>query len=138
MLFDNEYNIPMRYPQNQILIIDDCEDVRFLLSLKLKKLGYKVLLAKDGLDAFEILRQCDQISLILIDLMMPNYSGIDFLKEIKKDSSKKDIHILCITASRDTSLLADARKVGVNGIISKPIKDRLLKKEIQHYLPIAS
>jgi CheY-like chemotaxis protein len=125
----------MRKVCNQILVIDDCEDVLFLLSLKLKRLGYRVQVAKDGEDAFAILKQCNEVGLILIDLMMPKYSGIDFLKEIKKDTTKRDISILCITASRDNSLLSDAHQIGVDGILTKPIKNNILKKEIYPYLP---
>lgn len=123
---------------NKILVVDDCEDVRFLLALKIQKLGYKVFLAKDGQDAFDILEQSKDIDLILMDLMMPMFSGIDFLEKIKMDTSKKDISILCITASRDLDLLEKALKSGANGIISKPIKSHVLKKEIMHYLSSAS
>lgn len=125
----------MKENHGSILIIDDCEDIRFLLSLKLRRLGYNVLVARDGHDAFEILNQCQDINLILIDLMMPKYTGIDFLTELKKDPTKRHIQVLCITASRDSNLLTNAKKVGVDGIIRKPIKDKTLRKEIEMHLP---
>ncbi len=120
---------------SEILIIDDCEDIRFLLALKLKKMGYKVFVAKDAFDALEILKDDCDINLILIDLMMPNYSGIDLIKTLKENNWHNKLSILCITATKDESLLASVKKYGIEGIIKKPIKDNILKEKILTCLP---
>ncbi len=120
---------------SQILIIDDCEDVRFLLALKLKKMGHKVFVAKDAFDGLEILKDDCEINLILIDLVMPNYSGIDLIKTLKENDWHKKLKILCITASKNEALLASVKKYGIAGIIKKPIKNKILRETILTYLP---
>ncbi len=69
-----------------ILVVDDSEGVRNLLSLFLKELGYKVIEAENGQIAVDIYKQNrDLISAVLMDVVMPIKNGIDASNEIKED-----------------------------------------------------
>ena len=113
-----------------ILVVDDCEDVRFLLALKLKKLGYEVVEATDGEDAIEVLNEDDEIKIMLVDIMMPGVSGLDLLKDIREKFEKENITVILITASKEDNIMDKAKSLGADGLISKPIKDKNLKEQL--------
>jgi CheY-like chemotaxis protein len=113
-----------------ILVVDDCEDVRFLLALKLKKLGYEVVEATDGEDAIEVLNEDDDIKIMLVDIMMPGVSGLDLLKDIREKFEKENITVILITASKEDNIMDKAKSLGADGLISKPIKDKNLKEQL--------
>lgn len=78
-----------------IMIVEDNANARKLMELVLLEKGYKVLLAKDGLEALEILDR-QHIDLILLDIMMPNMDGYDLTKTLR--DSAYTLPILMITA----------------------------------------
>lgn len=122
-----------------ILIIDDCEDVRFLLSLKLTNLGFKVSEAKDGVDAYEFLADeaHDKVDLILLDIMMPNMDAEEFLTTLSSKSSPVHNHqykIACITAHFDEDINQKYIELGAIDVIKKPIKGNELDKKIKSIL----
>jgi CheY-like chemotaxis protein len=114
-----------------VLVVDDCEDVRFLLALKLRKLGYEVIEATDADDAIEVLADEDDIDIMLIDIMMPGISGFELLEKLKAKNQKQNITIIFITASKEKNIEAKAKSLGADGLISKPIKDRTLKEQLK-------
>jgi CheY-like chemotaxis protein len=73
----------MRQNDELILIVDDDEDIRELLSLVLEAAGYRVKGAVDGLDALEQIQEGELPGLILLDLMMPRMDGQHFLKKLR-------------------------------------------------------
>ncbi len=77
-----------------ILIIDDDENIRELLQKFLQNHGYKVVLADDGLQGMEMIRQ-ENFSLVILEVKLPYISGIG-LAEIAKQS-KPELPIICIT-----------------------------------------
>jgi CheY-like chemotaxis protein len=67
----------------KILVVDDEEDVRTFLSSVLEREGYEVLVAADGVEAFEILDR-EHPALVILDLQMPNQTGTEFYRRLSR------------------------------------------------------
>ena len=111
-----------------ILVVDDFEELRSTLRLWLEQRGYKVVEAEDGDDAIEVARQ-EHPALILMDIGMPERSGLSATYAIRKDPYLRDIPIIAVTAYA-AELHADALKAGCVECLAKPVDtdqlDRLL------------
>lgn len=101
----------------KILIAEDEEDIRRLLTLNMKKEGYEVISCKDGIEALEEFKK-QEIHLALLDIMMPNIDGITVMEEIRKTSV---IPIIFITAMSTDSDKVLALGLGADDYIVKPI-----------------
>jgi two-component system, cell cycle sensor histidine kinase and response regulator CckA len=103
----------------KILIIDDEENIRLIVAKMLETLGYSVTVEKDGLEAIEYYRNhCDDIIVIIVDLIMPRISGNDCIKKIKEINPRA-----CILVSSGYSLVSDTQQIisrGIAGFIQKP------------------
>ena len=78
-----------------------------------------VLTADNGLDGIEILRS-QKVNLILLDVMMPNFDGIETLTEIRKDDKIKDVPVIMLTASGDIEVIQKVNELGVKNYVKKP------------------
>src|SRR3972149_3862084 len=81
----------------KILIVDDEEDIVNLVRMILEDAGYQVYASTDGREALEKLRK-DTYDLVLLDLMMPFFSGWEVLKELRENSLTKDLPVALLTA----------------------------------------
>ena len=103
-----------------ILIVDDDEDIREVLSIILRSEGHQVEEAADGLDALARLRKGSAPSLILLDMMMPRLDGEGFTREMRSDPRIADVPVCIIsghTAAREKAL-----QLGAIGCLVKPIE----------------
>ena len=80
-------------------------------------------LTGNGEEALDYLRQPGQTkpALILLDLNMPRMNGIEFLHEVKKDASLREIPVVVLTTSREQAEKAESLKLGAAGFITKPM-----------------
>jgi len=102
-----------------ILVVDDEEMLRKILSKILTKEGYNVHLASTGHEALEILRR-EKIDLLITDVKMPEMDGFDLLKTVKIDYPQ--IGIIVMTAFGDAYTVRDALLLGADEYITKPFK----------------
>ncbi|MBI4640210.1 MAG: sigma-54-dependent Fis family transcriptional regulator [Candidatus Tectomicrobia bacterium] len=114
-----------------ILVVDDKESVRSSLEKILKREGYQVLLAEDGLKALDIVR-AEPVNLILTDLMMPGLSGNELLKAAKK--AIPEIEVVVITGFGTVETAKEAIKGGAYDFIEKPLQRTTVTKVIQKAL----
>ncbi|EQC50580.1 response regulator [Bacteriovorax sp. DB6_IX] len=119
--------------KKHILVVDDCEDVRFLLALKLNNMGLEVSEASDGQDAIEILEE-DEVDILLMDVIMPKISGQDLIRYVQRNKKLKRPIIICITAHYDEQTKNDLIELGADSVITKPIKGDILNSKIKEYL----
>ncbi len=103
--------------QEKILIVDDLEEIRDVLSTFLEDEGYKVYKAEDGKKALNIIKK-KGIDLVLTDVRMPEMSGYELTRTIKKINST--IGIIIMTAYTSVYTEGDVRKIGADDFISKP------------------
>jgi CheY-like chemotaxis protein len=99
-----------------ILLIDDEDAIRQVLSLALEFEGYQVFTASNGEEGLRTLQRIPRPDLILLDLMMPVMDGWEFLEAIKKDTAFSDIPVVIVTASRKSDEIK-----GAAAVIEKPV-----------------
>jgi CheY-like chemotaxis protein len=107
----------------KLLIVDDNEGVRHLVSRWLERAGFEVREAKDGAEAVEMVKK-DPPDIILADIRMPKIDGIELARIIKNDYPT--IKIILMTAYSSPQTIAQARREGVDDYLEKPFtKDQV-------------
>ena len=112
-----------------VMVVDDEEDIRELLSAVLEKEKYDVITACDGKDCLEKLKT-SRPDLILLDMMMPGLSGREVAESIRKNPKTKDIKIIFVTVARFSEIGKDIlNSLKVSDYITKPFEnDELLER----------
>ncbi len=100
-----------------ILIVEDEDDIRSLVSIHMKKENYIVFEAIDGQEALEMFKR-EKIDLVLLDIMLPKVSGITLIEKIREIST---IPIICITAMASDADKVLALGLGADDYLVKPI-----------------
>jgi two-component system alkaline phosphatase synthesis response regulator PhoP len=117
----------------KILIADDEPNILISLEYLMKREGHEVLLAHDGREALEAIRQ-HRPDVVLLDVMMPVKSGFDVCQEVRADDSLAQVRILMLTAKgRDTDV-AKGLALGADGYMTKPFSTRELVTRVQALL----
>jgi putative two-component system response regulator len=102
-----------------ILIVDDSEDNRLLLSSQLKMQGYQILQAEDGHEGIEMVKR-ERPDLVLLDIMMPGMSGFEVCSRLKSDPQTAGIPIIIVTALRDVEYRIQGIEAGADEFLSRP------------------
>ena len=106
--------------KKRILVIDDDEmNLQIAKMILERKLPCEVIGVDNGIEGLDVLRQ-QHISLVLLDIMMPDFDGIETLQEIRKDERIKDVPIMMLTASGDVENIQKVGMLGVADYIKKP------------------
>jgi class 3 adenylate cyclase len=104
----------------RILVVDDVELNRSMLSRRLERKGFQVEMAEGGQEAIEKIGST-VYDLVLLDIMMPEVSGYDVLEEVRKTRSPLELPIIMATAKDQGEDIVSAFKLGANDYIVKPI-----------------
>ena len=104
----------------RLLVVDDNEMNRDLLSRRLQRRGYSVETADGGAAALEAVER-EPFDLILLDIMMPDIDGMEVLRRLRKTHSQTDLPIIMATAKHDSSDIVAALKLGANDYVTKPL-----------------
>jgi CheY-like chemotaxis protein len=112
----------------QILIIDDVSSNLLLIQSILEGENYRVTACENGKEALEQLKQSNSIKLILLDIMMPDFDGYEFLDQ-KRQLAGDEIPVIVVSAKTDTESIQKALAKGAYDYLSKPfnIQDVLNK-----------
>jgi two-component system response regulator PilR (NtrC family) len=114
----------------RILVVDDEPSMREMLRIVLRRDGYDVLLAENGKDALEALKQ-ERIDLLLSDIKMPDISGVEVLRAAKQ--LNQDLVAFMMTAYASTDTAVEAMRLGAVDYFTKPFSmDELRLKVRQH------
>ena len=108
-----------------ILVADDEPDVLHLVSLNLKNAGFNVVKAEDGMAALTQARET-QPALIVLDLMLPEMSGLEVCKVLKKDPATAHIPIIMLTAKAEEVDRIVGLELGADDYLTKPFSPREL------------
>ena len=112
-----------------ILVVDDNEMNRDMLSRRLKRLGHKTQVANDGELALEAI-QNTQFDLVLLDIMMPNLNGYDTLERIKSNMETQHLPVIMISAVDDLESVVRCIEMGAEDYLFKPFNPVLLKARV--------
>lgn len=114
-----------------VLVVDDFSTMRKIIKNVLKQIGIEsVIEAENGKMALELLKK-EQIDLIISDWIMPEMTGIDFLKACKSEESTKKIPFIMVTAEAQKGNIMEAIKSGVDNYIVKPFTPEKLQTAIE-------
>jgi diguanylate cyclase (GGDEF)-like protein len=102
-----------------VLVIEDHPDQRDLLAIVLKREGYKVITASNGLEALEML-ETESVHIALSDIMMPKMDGFELIKRIRGNSALKNIYLILITARIQEGDRVHGLDLGADDYITKP------------------
>lgn len=121
--------MPQPQVKKLVLVADDDQAIRDMVGKALQVKGYDVLLAKDGLEASELLAK--KPDLLICDVMMPNFDGFTLAKLIKGQAELRTMPIIFLTAKAQPKDLATGIALGARHYLTKPfsIKDLLDKVE---------
>ncbi len=106
--------------RKNILVVDDAMSIRLTLSHFLKKLGFQVFQASNGVEALELLQEHD-IPVIISDWEMPEMNGIEFCLETRKRYDENEHYIIILTANTQKSAIKSIFDAGGNDYLTKPI-----------------
>lgn len=114
-------------PQTSVMIVDDSPSVRHLTSKVIKNADWLPIVAKDGLEALEILQNTrDLPSVILTDVEMPKMDGYELLASLKRIEGLREIPVVMITSRAGDKHRQKAIELGVSEYLSKPFEDAYL------------
>ena len=117
----------------RILIADDEPNILISLEYLMKREGYAVSVARDGVEALDALRR-ERPALVLLDVMMPRKTGYEVCQEVRADDELKDTLILMLTAKgRDTDV-AKGLALGADDYITKPFSTKELVQKVRELL----
>ena len=116
-----------------ILVIEDEPDIRKTLEYNISREGHKVLTAGSLHDAEKIL-QSQSLSLVLLDLMLPDGSGLDFCRKLKTNSKTESIPVIILTAKDDEVDKVVGFELGADDYVTKPFSVRELILRIKAVL----
>ena len=113
-----------------ILVVDDSESIREVVSFTLENEGYNVKVGNDGTDALKHFNG-DPIDLVITDLHMPEMDGIDMIRAIRNIEEFKYTPILMLTTESHMDKKVEAKKAGVTGWMVKPFEEEKLVKIVR-------
>ena len=117
----------------KILIIEDESAIREMISMALRPEGYEILELDTGKEAIQLIID-HQPALLLLDWMLPDISGLDLAKRIKRDDSISDTPIIMLTARSEENDKVRGLESGADDYITKPFSTRELKARIKAVL----
>ena len=121
--------------RSRILLIDDVEENRIILKLRLEKEGYTVITASNGKEGLERLEQeWEALCSIFLDINMPVMDGHTFLNRIKSDSRFANIPIIITTALDETSEVFKSLREGACGYLTKPFSMEQIRAQLNFCL----
>jgi two-component system, OmpR family, alkaline phosphatase synthesis response regulator PhoP len=116
-----------------ILVVDDEQDLLDLIEYNLKKEGYDVLKAENGVEGIRVAKD-RRPNLVLLDIMMPKMDGIQTCEQMRSDPDLKHIPIIFLTARSDEKTEIEGLDKGADDFITKPISTTKLLSRIKAVL----
>ncbi len=108
-----------------LLIVDDNEGVRHLVTRWLERAGFRVTQAKDGAEAMEMIRR-EPPDVVLADIRMPRINGLELARMIKRDFPS--VKVVLMTAYSSPQTIAQAKREGVDDYLEKPFTQDQVEK----------
>jgi two-component system, sensor histidine kinase and response regulator len=120
--------------RKKILIVDDERLTRAFLQHSAVLAGYDVILASNGEEAMQKIRE-DAPDLIVVDLVMPDINGFEMCRRIRSHEQTKKTPVIVVSALQSQSDIEEAKLSGADVYLIKPIKSEEFLKHVKKYLP---
>jgi len=115
----------------QALVIDDSAITRLMLAHILSGLGFDVQEAGSGLEALEKLTTTGPMDLALVDWYMPEMSGLDFVRAVRRDRSYDHMRLMMVTSATELGSVPTALEAGANEYLMKPFSEEMVVEKLQ-------
>ena len=119
----------------RLLVVDDNEQNRDMLSRRLVKRGFTVATAEDGPRALAMIA-AEPFDLILLDIEMPGMTGIDVLKTLREKTTRADLPVIMATARDQGEDIVEALGLGANDYVTKPLDFPVVMARIESQLSL--
>lgn len=119
--------------RKKIVIVEDEPDILEVLSYNLRREGFEVLAASDGIQGLALIRR-ENPDMVLLDLMLPGMDGVEICGAIKKDSQTRNALIIMVTAKGEESDIVLGLGVGADDYIAKPFSPKELVARVKAVL----
>jgi CheY-like chemotaxis protein len=116
-----------------ILVAEDDDDLRGVLTASLTRNGHRVIQARDGAEALASLER-DQVDLLVLDLVMPNIDGFEVLARLKGIGRGATLPVVVVTGTDRSTTELQALRLGANVYLTKPIAAAALTEEVTKLL----
>jgi len=122
----------MAEPRRKILVADDENSIREILSIQLARMGYEVVLAADGAEAVAAY-EAEKPDLVLLDVMMPRVNGLNACQQIRafEKKSGRRVPVLFLTARDTTHDKTSAALSGGDDFVAKPVSLQELRERVE-------
>ncbi|MCG5054062.1 MAG: response regulator transcription factor [Myxococcales bacterium] len=114
----------------RILVVEDEKDLQDVLTYNLRAAGHEVLVSNDGAAVLALARE-HQPDLVLLDLMLPDVSGLDVCRSLKSDAETKSIPVVMVTAKGEEIDRVVGFELGADDYVVKPYSTRELMLRLQ-------
>jgi two-component system, chemotaxis family, chemotaxis protein CheY len=118
----------------KILIVDDSKTVRNLVAFIMKKEGFKVIVAEDGLDGLEKLYSEEKVDLIISDINMPRMDGFTFIRTVREQEAYRDVPIVVLSTEGQEKDIQQGLGLGANLYMVKPAQPETMVKNVKMLL----
>jgi DNA-binding response OmpR family regulator len=122
-----------RSDQALVLVADDDEDIRKLVTFRLERAGYAVVAARDGEEALRLTTE-RRPDLVVLDVMMPKLTGYDVTRRLREQEETKDIPVILLTARVQEADVARGFEAGADDYMKKPFSPQELRARVQAIL----
>ena len=109
-----------------MLVADDEPHIGRIIKMKLEQGPFRVTLAYDGREAMEAIERHEDISLVLLDLMMPHLSGLDVLAAVRANPKHRELPCIILTAAGQEQQHTRAMQLGATDFLTKPFSPKRL------------
>ncbi|MEY4846581.1 MAG: phosphate regulatory protein [Pseudomonadota bacterium] len=113
-----------------VLLVEDEKSIVTLIKYNLEKEGFKVFCAETGEEALKIIKE-KTFDIVILDWMLPDVSGIEVCRQIKKDKKLKNIPVLILTAKGEPDDKIKGLEVGADDYVTKPFNNKELLLRIK-------
>ncbi len=113
-----------------ILVVDDNKITTKLLKRYLESNGYEVMIAHDGIECLEAVKEKKPYAIVL-DVMMPRMDGYETVRNLKANAEDASIPVVIVTALNDTANQLKSIEAGADDFLSKPIEEKLLVAKVK-------
>ncbi|CAN0496737.1 unnamed protein product [Ectocarpus sp. 12 AP-2014] len=119
-----------------VLMVEDEEDIAFLIRFLLERNGYQVEHAADGKQAIERLTQSERNTpnLVLLDIMLPYHDGLEVLAQLRAQPAWESVPVLMLTAKAREADIIRALELGADDYVTKPFQPDELLARVRRFL----
>ncbi len=118
----------------QILMVEDEEDIAFLIRFMLERHGFVVDHAADGRQAIERIESRPPPDLVLMDIMLPYHDGLELIERLRNQSGWETVPVLMLTAKAREVDIVRALELGADDYVTKPFQPEELLARIRRFI----